>query len=149
MALIDLIGADVIKVPLAGKSKDEVVRELLGVLAAAGRLADERRAYEAVLAREALGSTGLENGIAVPHAKTTAVKDLTIAIGVAPSGIDFQALDGKPSTLFFLILAPPDKSGPHIEALAEIARMTRSTAFCRAVAAARTAEEVVELFRED
>ena len=149
MALIDLIGANVIKVPLTAKSKDEVVRELLGVLASAGRLADERKAYEAVLAREALGSTGLENGIAVPHAKTTAVKDLTIAIGIAPSGIDFQALDGKPSTLFFLILAPPDKSGPHIEALAEIARMTRSTAFCRSVAGARTAEEVVELFRED
>lgn len=149
MALIDLIGADVVKVPLAGKSKDEVIRELLEVLSSAGRLADQRKAYEAVLAREALGSTGLENGIAVPHAKTTAVKTLTIAIGVAPSGIDFQALDGKPSTLFFLILAPPDQSGPHIEALAEIARMTRSTAFCRAVAGARNADEVVELFREE
>jgi fructose-specific phosphotransferase system IIA component len=149
MALIDLISADVVKVPLAGKSKDEVIRELLGVLAGAGRLADERRAHEAVLAREALGSTGLENGIAVPHAKTTAVKDLTIAIGISASGIDFQALDGRPSTLFFLILAPPDKSGPHIEALAEIARMTRSTAFCKAVAAAKTSEEVVQLFREE
>jgi mannitol/fructose-specific phosphotransferase system IIA component (Ntr-type) len=149
MALIDLISADVVKVPLRGGSKDEIIRELLGVLAASGRLADERRAYEAVLAREALGSTGLENGIAVPHAKTTAVNDLTIAIGIAPLGIDFQALDGKPSTLFFLILAPPDKSGPHIEALAEIARMTRSTAFCRAVASARSAEEVVELFRSE
>jgi len=148
MALIDLISADVVKVPLAGKSKDEVVRELLGVLSSTGRIEDERKAYEAVLAREALGSTGLENGIAVPHAKTTAVKDLTLAIGIAPSGIDFQALDGKPSTLFFLILAPPDKSGPHIEALAEIARMTRSTAFCKTVAAARSAEEAVELFRE-
>ncbi len=102
-----------------------------------------------VLAREALGSTGLENGIAVPHAKTTAVTDLTIAIGISAPGIDFQALDGKPSTLFFLILAPPDKSGPHIEALAEIARMTRSTAFCKAIAAARSPAEVVELFREE
>jgi nitrogen PTS system EIIA component len=83
----------------------------------------------------------------VPHAKTTAVHDLTIAIGVAPGGIDFQALDGRPSSLFFLILAPPDKSGPHIEALAEIARLTRSTAFCRAVAAAPSAAEVVRLFR--
>ncbi len=149
MALIDLISPDVVKVPLAGKSKDEVIRELLAVLSGAGRLTDDRKAYEAVLAREALGSTGLENGIAVPHAKTTAVTDLTIAIGISAPGIDFQALDGKPSTLFFLILAPPDKSGPHIEALAEIARMTRSTAFCKAIAAARSPAEVVELFREE
>jgi nitrogen PTS system EIIA component len=149
MALIDLMSPEVVKVPLAGRSKDEVIRELLGVLAGSGRLADENKAYEAVIAREALGSTGLENGIAVPHAKTTAVKDLTIAIGIASPGIDFQALDGKPSTLFFLILAPPDKSGPHIEALAEIARMTRSTAFCKAVASARSSAEVVALFREE
>jgi nitrogen PTS system EIIA component len=147
MALIDLIDANVVKVPLAGRSKDEVIRELLAVLSSAGRLDDVARAYEAVLAREALGSTGLENGIAVPHAKTTAVHDLTIAIGVSPGGIDFQALDGRPSSLFFLILAPPDKSGPHIEALAEIARLTRSTAFCKAVAAAPNAADVVRLFR--
>jgi nitrogen PTS system EIIA component len=147
MALIDLIDANVVKVPLAGRSKDEVIRELLAVLSSAGRLDDVARAYEAVLAREALGSTGLENGIAVPHAKTTAVHDLTIAIGVSPGGIDFQALDGRPSSLFFLILAPPDKSGPHIEALAEIARLTRSTAFCKAVAGAPNAAEVVRLFR--
>ena len=149
MSFIERLDESVIKIPLAARAKEEVFRELMELLAAAGKVTDAEAALRVVRERERLGSTGLENGIAVPHAKTTAVKDLTIAIGIAPSGIDFQALDGKPSTLFFLILAPPDKSGPHIEALAEIARMTRSTAFCKAVASARSAAEVVDLFRDE
>lgn len=148
MALIELIEENVVKVPLEATTKEDVVRELVDLLAAAGKIADTERACAAVLEREAKGSTGLEEGVAVPHGKTTAVKRLTIAIGITPRGIEFDALDGKPSRLFFLLLAPPDQSGPHIEALAEIARMSRSKAFLGTLAAARSAAEVVELFRE-
>ena len=148
MALIDLISPEVVKIPLSGRNKPDIIRELLSLLEGAGKVLDSEAAYEALLAREALGSTGLENGIAVPHAKTEAVKDLTIAIGIAPEGIDFDSIDGKPSRLFFLMLAPPDKSGPHIEALAEIARVTTSHAFCRLLIGATSAEEVVDIFQE-
>lgn len=149
MALIDLIKPEVIKVPLESKSKDAVIRELLQLLVDAGRLSDFDTAYDALLAREARGSTGLEDGIAVPHAKTDTVSSLNLAMGIAPDGIDFQALDGKPSTLFFLMLAPPDQSGPHIEALSEIARLTQSKSFCRMLLRARDAEEVAELMTEE
>ena len=149
MALIDLISPEVVKIPLTGSSKAEIIRELLSLLEAAGKVADSESAYDALLAREAMGSTGLENGIAVPHAKTDAVKDLTIAIGIVPEGVDFESIDGKPSSLFFLMLAPPDKSGPHIEALAEIARITTSHAFCRLLLGATSAQEVVEIFQEE
>ena len=149
MALIDLISPEVVKIPLSGRNKPDIIRELLSLLEGAGKVLDSEAAYEALLAREALGSTGLENGIAVPHAKTEAVKDLTIAIGIAPEGIDFDSIDGKPSRLFFLMLAPPDKSGPHIEALAEIARVTTSHAFCRLLIGATSAEEVVDIFQEE
>jgi PTS system nitrogen regulatory IIA component len=149
MALIDLISPEVVKIPLRGETKPEIIRELLSVLVAAGRVSDSEAAYDALLAREALGSTGLESGIAVPHAKTNAVKDLTIAIGIAPEGVDFESIDGKPSRLFFLMLAPPDKSGPHIEALAEIARVTTSHAFCRLLIGATSAEEVADIFHEE
>lgn len=148
MALIELIEENVVKVPLEATTKEGVVRELVGLLAAAGKITDAERACESVLNREAKGSTGLEEGVAVPHGKTAAVKRLTIAVGIAPRGIEFGALDGKPSRLFFLLLAPPDQSGPHIEALAEIARMSRSKAFLATLAAARSAAEVVQLFRE-
>ena len=148
MTLIDTITEEVIKVPLEHVGKPEVIRELLDVLTAAGKIKAPDRAYNALLERESKGSTGLGAGIAVPHAKTDAVDTLTIAIGVSPAGVDFQALDGQPSKLFFMLLAPPDQSGPHIEALAEIARLTRSPAFLRALIGAKSGAEILELLRD-
>jgi fructose-specific phosphotransferase system IIA component len=148
MALIDQIREDVVKVPLEGQNKPDILRELVQVLADAGDLTDTESAYRALLEREGRGSTGLEKGIAVPHAKTSAVEKLTIAIGIAPNGVDFDAQDGNPSKLFFLLLAAPDQSGPHIEALSEIARLTRSDAFCRSLANASSPKDVIELIQE-
>ena len=149
MALIEKISEDVVKIPLESKSKPDVIEELLQVLVDAGKVSDKENAYRALLEREAKGSTGLENGIAVPHCKTGAVDSLTVAVGISPEGIDFEALDGKPCRLFFLILAAPDQSGPHIEALSEIARITRSQAFMRTLLSSQTTSEVVELFQEE
>ncbi len=149
MALVDLISEEVVKVPLSSTDKPGVLRELLQILKDAGMVDDYDRVLEAIYKREELGSTGLEEGIAVPHAKTDAVKSLTIAIGISPQGIDFHSLDGKPSQLFFLMLALPNQSGPHIEALAEIAKLSKSRAFCNALINAKSAKEVVALFRED
>ena len=148
MALADLIQPEVVKVPLTGKTKNEVIRELAQVLLDAGRIPALEAVVDALLTREALGSTGLEMGIAVPHAKTAAVRQLTAAIGIAPQGVDFQSADGQPSKLFFLLLAPPDQSGPHIPALAEIARLAKSPTFLRLLAGASSAQEVADLIRE-
>jgi mannitol/fructose-specific phosphotransferase system IIA component (Ntr-type) len=149
MALVDLIRPEVVKIPLVSTTKPEVLRELVEVLRDAGKIAEVEPVYDALMKRESMGSTGLEQEIAVPHAKTTAVRSLTMALGIAPKGIDFQAIDGKPSKLFFLLLAPPDQSGPHIEALADIARITRSQSFCKLLIAADTPGQVIELFSED
>lgn len=149
MALIDLIEESVVRVPLAATTKDGAIKELVETLAKAGRMRDVETAYKAVLDRESKGSTGLEQGIAVPHGKTMAARELTVAIGVSQAGVPWASVDGKPAKLVFLILAPPDKSGPHIEALAEIARMSRSTAFCASLAACRSPAEVVRLFRDE
>jgi mannitol/fructose-specific phosphotransferase system IIA component (Ntr-type) len=148
MALADLISPEVVKVPLTARTKPEVIRELAQLLLDAGKLPELQAPLDALLAREALGSTGLEQGIAVPHAKTSTVRTLTVAIGIAPQGIDFQSADGKPSNIFFLLLAPPDQSGPHIAALAEIARIAKSPTFLRLLVSASSPREVVELFRE-
>jgi nitrogen PTS system EIIA component len=148
MALIDLITTDVIKVPLTSTDKTGTLRELAELLHSAGKIPDPEPIIDALQKREALGSTGLESGIAVPHCKTSAVKSLTIAIGISPKGIDFDALDGEASSLFFCILAPPDQSGPHIEALSEIARLARSQSFCRVLKSSNTPDEVIELFRD-
>jgi PTS system nitrogen regulatory IIA component len=148
MALVDLISPEVVKVPLAAATKNEVLRELVQLLLDAGRIPEFASVYDALAKREALGSTGLEQGVAVPHAKTAAVRRLTAAIGIAPRGVDFQAIDSQPSKLFFLLLAPPDQSGPHIQALAEIARLAKSPAFLRLLSGASSGKEVVDLIRE-
>jgi len=148
MALADLIGPEVVKVPLTAKTKEEVIRELVQLLLDAGKIPEFQSAYDAVIARENLASTGLEMGIAVPHAKTASVRTLTAALGIAAQGIDFQSADGKPAQLFFLLLAPPDKAGPHVEALAEIARIAKSPSFLRLLVSASSAQEAVALFRE-
>jgi len=135
-------------VPLTSAGKSSVIEELLDVLVAAGRVDNRQQALDALLERESQGSTGLESGIAVPHAKTTAVQTLAVAIGISSAGIDFQSADGGLSHIFFLMLAPPDQSGPHIEALSEIARLARSPAFLKALQHAETPQEVTELLNE-
>jgi len=148
MALIDLVTPEVIKVPLLSTTKSGVLEELTELLVTAGKIEEAAPVLDALQQRESLGSTGLEKGIAVPHCKTSAVSTITLALGIAPDGIEFEAIDGQPSTLFFCMLAPPDQSGPHIEALSEIARLTQSQSFCRLLMASRSPNEVVELFRD-
>lgn len=148
MSLIDLISEEVIRVPLNSAAKTSVIEELLDVLVDAGHVTEREKALNALLQRESQGSTGLESGIAVPHAKTDAVATLTVALGISATGVEFQAADGGLSHIFFLMLAPPDQSGPHIEALSEIARLARSPAFLKALASAASAHEVLELLGE-
>ena len=147
MALIDMVAEEIVKIPLESQDKPDVLRELVQILKDAGEIDDFDTVLNAVQEREDKGSTGLEKSIAVPHAKTVAVSSLKLAIGVAPEGIDFDALDKQPSKLFFLLIAAPDQSGPHVEALAEIAKLSRSDAFCRALVKADSAAEVVELLK--
>jgi fructose-specific phosphotransferase system IIA component len=147
MALIDMIVEKVIKTPLTSKDKPDVLRELVQILKDAGEIDDFDKALAAVQEREDKMSTGLEKGIAVPHAKTDAVSSLKLAIGIAPEGIDFDSMDKDLSKLFFLLLAPPGQAGPHVEALAEIAKLARSTSFCKALINADNAQEVVDLMK--
>ncbi|MBR4376368.1 MAG: PTS sugar transporter subunit IIA [Spirochaetia bacterium] len=146
MAVINLIEEDIIKIPLEAKTKPDVIKELVDVLKKAGKIEDAESVFRAVMLRENMGSTGLEKGIAVPHAKTHKVNNLVLAIGVSPEGIDFDSLDGEPSKLFFLLIATPQQAGPHIEALSEIARLTRSSNFCKLLLNAKTPKEIVEIF---
>ena len=149
MALIDLIVEKIVKTPLESKDKPDVLRELVQILKDAREIDDFDAVLKSVQDREDKQSTGLEEGIAVPHCKTTAVSSLKLAIGIAPQGIDFDSVDGELSKLFFLLLAPPGQSGPHVEALAEIARLARSKSFCKALVNADNAQEVVELMKSE
>jgi fructose-specific phosphotransferase system IIA component len=149
MAFIDLVNEEIVKTPLESKDKPDVLRELVQILKDAGQIEDYDAVLTAVQDREEKMSTGLQEGIAVPHGKSDAVSGLKLAIGIAPEGLDYDALDGEPSKLFFLLVAPPDQSGPHVAALSEIAKLAMSKGFCKALIRAENAQEVVELIRGD
>ena len=123
--LPDLLIPERVKVPLASHSKDEVLRELVQLAMPSASQAALDSVVSAVLEREKLLSTGIGSGIAIPHGRTNQVDTLILAAGVAPVPIDFDALDGKPVSLFFLLLGPESTAGAHVRALGRISRIVR------------------------
>ncbi len=144
MNLTDLLSKEVIKIPLASKEKYQVIEELVDLLHRAGRLENRDAALEAVYARERQMSTGMGDGIAIPHAKTDAVKELVMAFGIAHHDVDFQAIDGKPVRIFFLLIGPADQTGPHLKALSRISRLMHRREFRDRLRTCLSAEEVMQ-----
>ena len=144
MKFIDYVKPENIKLQLEGQTKDEVIEELVELLTESCCVDDADAILDAVMAREREGSTGLEKGVAIPHAKSDAVSRLSIVIGISNEGIDFDALDGKRSHLFFLMVAPTSESGPHVQAIAKIVKMIKIERFRDKLLKAKTSEEVIE-----
>jgi mannitol/fructose-specific phosphotransferase system IIA component (Ntr-type) len=116
----------------------------VNLLAKNGSVTDARKVLDAVLERESTRTTGIGNGLAIPHGKCAGTKELVMAIGKAATPIDFQAIDGRPVTLIWLLTSPPDKTGPHIHALARISRLMTIDKFRQNLMAAKTAQEVFD-----
>lgn len=106
--------------------KQTAIRELVESLGHAGKLEDETIVLEAILEREQTMSTGMQHGVAIPHGRSTGVKELAVAVGIVPDGIDFQSLDDKPTKIIFLVASPRDNPGPHLQILAGIAGIVNS-----------------------
>jgi len=137
------------RIVLGMKAEDkwQAIEELLDVLISDGVVADRERALADLVAREKRVSTGMEHGLALPHAKTGAVGDLVVAMGVVPDGIDFDSLDGEPARVIFLVLSRINTSGPHIECIAEIARAYSSSGVRDGLVAAGSVNDVLELLK--
>ena len=140
--LSDYISPAAATVPLEATDKEGVIQELVDRLARAGRITDSEQVLADVMEREATVSTGMEKGLAIPHARTRGVKGMAVAVGVSREGIEFQALDGKPTHLVFLIASSPDDRGPHLQLLAAIAKQMRNE---QRIAAAVQSENETEL----
>ena len=145
MRLSDILKPQDIKIPLAATTKTDAIAELVNLLAANGEVSDPKKMLEAVLDREATRTTGIGNGLAIPHGKCPGVENLVMAIGRAGTPIDFQAIDGRPVNLIWLLGSPPDKTGQHIHALARISRLMTIDKFRQSVAAAKTPQELFDL----
>lgn len=145
MILTQILQPACVRVPLQGKDKKSVIIELVDLLDANGLLLDKNVALDAVLAREQTRSTGIGSGIAVPHGKCNAVKELVMTIGIAHDPIDFESVDGKPVTIVILLVSPADQTGPHIQALAKVSRLMLDERFKQGLEKAESAEQVYEL----
>jgi fructose-specific phosphotransferase system IIA component len=146
MKLSDFIRANHIILNLRGSTKLEIIEELLGCINNMGLVSDYDTALHDIMVRESSQSTGLENGIAIPHAKTEAAKKLCMVFGVKNEGVDFKTLDDKPAYLFFLVLSPINTSGPHIQALALITRNLKEHETREKILKARSANEIIQIF---
>ncbi|OES44257.1 PTS fructose transporter subunit IIABC [Domibacillus iocasae] len=151
MRITDLLKKDTIIMDLSAADKASVIDELVAKLDQAGRLNDRSAYKEAILVREAQSTTGVGEGIAIPHAKTAAVKTPAVAFGRAKNGIDYESLDGQPANLFFMIAAPDGANEAHLETLSSLSGFLMDPAFREVLLNARTESDIIQAFesRED
>jgi fructose-specific phosphotransferase system IIA component len=145
MVLTQILQPTCVKVPFEGKDKNSVICELVDLLDANGLLLDRDVALKAVLDREQTKSTGIGSGIAIPHGKCNAVKELVMALGITAEPLDFASVDGKPVKIIILLVSPIDQTGPHIQALARISRLMLDEQFKQSLEQAESAQQVYEL----
>lgn len=145
MNLKKILTKNLILPELTADTKKGVIEEIIGFMVASGLFTGKTAAVQAVLAREEKMSTGMQNGIAIPHGKTDAVNQLVAAIGIHRAGVDFAAMDGKPSHIFILTLSPENRAGPHIQFLAEISRVLSRPELRDKLLNAASADEVFNL----
>ena len=146
MKLKDYLPESHIVLQLKGKNKIDIIEELLKKMKQQNEISDYDTALADILAREGYLSTGLENGLAIPHAKTDGITKLGMVFGLRREGVDFESLDEKPAHLIFLVLSPRDTSGPHIQALALIARNLKDSKIREKIKKAKSAAEIAKIF---
>jgi len=148
MKLCDLLTESVVAVGLVVTGKSDLLDKLVRLAAQDNQVHDPAAALKAVEERERIMTTGIGHGVAIPHGKTDAVKDLVAAFAVLKDGTDFGALDGQPVRLAFLLLGPKEPSGPHIRMLSRISRLMNRDELRKQLQESKSIPEVLNLFRE-
>jgi len=147
MTLLEILSPTSVKVDLQGETKEEIIAELSNLLSKDHAVTDPDSIFQAVIEREKIMSTGIGDGIAIPHGKSDSVDQLVAALGTQRRGVDFEALDGEPAYVFFLLVSPTNVSGPHIKALARISRYLKDEEFKKRLISAHSAEEIISIIR--
>lgn len=149
MEITEIITEKEIIIGLKSREKEPVLSELLKKLQDNGLLKNLDKVMEIILEREKLGSTGIGQGIAVPHAKTDEVDKLVCAMGISKTGVSFDSLDGEPVYIIFLVLAPLGATGDHLKALAKISRLLKDRVFRNSLLGCQTSAEAYQIIKED
>jgi fructose-specific phosphotransferase system IIA component len=149
MKITEFLDIKGIKLELEATDKEGVLREMVDLLTEIKEVGDQKAILKALIERENLGSTGIGQGIAIPHGKTDKVDGLAAVLGISKKGVNFEALDGEPVYILFLLVAPKDTAGPHLKALAQISRLLRDSYFCELLRRAATPKDVFELISKE
>ena len=150
MKIMDFLNRKAIIADLKTANKEGVIRELVDSLVKGGVIKGKKEEIVKILmAREALGSTGIGQGVGIPHGKSPHIKSLVAAFGLSKSGVDFESLDGEPTHIFFLLLAPEDSAGPHLKALARISRLLKDKYIREMLKKAHGEKDIVKIITEE
>ena len=133
---------------LKGTTKETIINELLDILVAAKKIDDRAAAFRAIMDREQKMSSGMKHGIAIPHGKSPTVNDLVACIGISDEAVDFDALDHEPCRIFIMTLSPVEKTGPHLQFLAEISLLFKSAEKRLEILKASTVDDVIKILSE-
>ncbi len=149
MKIMDFLNEKAICANLKATTKDEVIEELIELLVKANVIKDKKKMVKILLDREALGSTGIGQGVAIPHGKSESVKHLVAAFGISEKGVDFDSLDGEKVYIFFLLVAPEDSAGPHLKALARISRLLKDRYFRDTLKLAKEEKTLLKIMQQE
>lgn len=149
MKILDILAVDSIVSELKGKTKKQVLEELVDAVKQNKPNIDRDQFMKVLLERERLGSTGIGDGIAIPHGKLNGIDDLALSFGRSVEGIDFESMDGKPVHLFFLLVAPEACAGVHLRALAKIARLLKNGTVRKKLAKVVSREDIFSIIQQE
>ena len=133
---------------MKGTTKEEIINELLDILVSAGMIQDKASAFAAVMDREKKMSTGMKHGIAIPHGKSATIRDLVACIGISDTAVDFDSLDHEPCRIFIMTLSPLEKTGPHLQFLAEISLLFKSSEKRTEILKAQSSSDILKILAE-
>jgi fructose-specific phosphotransferase system IIA component len=149
MQLVDVLKENMIFLNFEANNKEEAIEKFINSLEKTGTIKEPNALKDALLEREKLGTTGVGNGIAMPHARSSAIKDLTVAFFRSEKGIDFKSMDSEPVHLVFLLLAPVTAGGPYLKLLAKISRLLRGDDFRTALMEAKDVAAVLQIIQDN
>ncbi len=149
MRILDFLDANAVVTELTATTKKGVLEELVALLSKDGKVKDAKSTVDVLIEREKLGSTGIGQGIAIPHAKTDQAHQVVAAFGLSRRGVQFDALDGDPVNIIFLLVAPPDAAALHLKALARISRLLKDKFFRQSLRETKTTAEILKLIKDE
>jgi PTS system nitrogen regulatory IIA component len=148
MDLKSMLTRETVCLHLKGTTKEEIINELIDMLVAAHKVTDRESALAAVMERENKMSTGMKHGIAIPHGKSQTLSDLVACMGVSDALVEFDALDKQPCRIFIMTLSPVEKTGPHLQFLAEVSLLFKSEEKRGQILHAQTPEDILRILSE-